>query len=345
MELPAATASMDDKSMAFVLLLTLLAVAGLWFLREFAVKGRSEDHHWPVQLKGPLTERERVLYHRLSELFPSHIVFAQFALSQLIAVQSGTAARRSLRNKYQQLVADFVLCRRDFTVIAVIELDDASHAQSAQLERDARKSKAIRSAGMRLVRLQWPIAPDNELRALIADGDTDSLSSVTASTRSSEIRANFKPIIRIGLIGACLVSGLIVVTQLAKFPSALLGSVSRATVGTQVPKTNSSAQSKLPLPVAPVASLPAIGEQVSDKEASARAAAEIRQQMAEQSRRKEAAWKTYYVVPASCEHPPTWSDQVECGNQYIRAKKQFEKQWPAENDARTVNAASVPHVQ
>jgi hypothetical protein len=54
-------------------------------------------------------------------------------------------------------------------------------------------------------------------------------------------------------------------------------------------------------------------------------------------RRKQAAWAEYYHAAAFCEHPPTWSDQVDCGNQYIRAKKEFEKLW----NSQLASSASV----
>jgi hypothetical protein len=48
---------------------------------------------------------------------------------------------------------------------------------------------------------------------------------------------------------------------------------------------------------------------------------------AELQRQKNRAWLAYYSAPASCEHPVDWTAQVECGNQYMRAKRDFEAQW------------------
>ena len=42
---------------------------------------------------------------------------------------------------------------------------------------------------------------------------------------------------------------------------------------------------------------------------------------------KEQAWQKFYSTSESCEHPPTWRDQVECSNQFLQAKKQFELWW------------------
>lgn len=48
-------------------------------------------------------------------------------------------------------------------------------------------------------------------------------------------------------------------------------------------------------------------------------------------KQKGVAWAAAYSAPASCEHPVDWNAQVECGNQYMRAKKKFEAQWAAEH--------------
>jgi hypothetical protein len=58
-------------------------------------------------------------------------------------------------------------------------------------------------------------------------------------------------------------------------------------------------------------------------------------------RQKEHAWLPYYSAPASCEHPVDWKAQVECGNQYMRAKKEFEKQWLAEHGAGESGGGAV----
>ena len=81
--------------------------------------------------------------------------------------------------------------------------------------------------------------------------------------------------------------------------------------------------------LAPVAMRPVAAEQEAEKQEKARAAFAAQQMVIETAKRKEKAWAAYYVAPASCEHPPAWKDQVDCGNQYIRAKREFEQQWQA----------------
>jgi hypothetical protein len=62
------------------------------------------------------------------------------------------------------------------------------------------------------------------------------------------------------------------------------------------------------------------------------------QEMAAAVRQKNLAFAAYYSAPASCEHRVDWNAQVECGNQYIRAKKAFELKWEQEHPSQTAVA-------
>lgn len=56
--------------------------------------------------------------------------------------------------------ADFVVCAKDSSIIAVIELDDASHARENRKVADAKKNTALRAAGIRVIRWQAKSLPD-----------------------------------------------------------------------------------------------------------------------------------------------------------------------------------------
>ena len=57
--------------------------------------------------------------------------------------------------------------------------------------------------------------------------------------------------------------------------------------------------------------------------------------------KRSSAWSTFYSAPASCEHPADWAAQVECGNQYMRAKKAFEKRWALEHASAQASGGVV----
>jgi hypothetical protein len=87
-------------------------------------------------------------------------------------------------------------------------------------------------------------------------------------------------------------------------------------------------------PVAAAASAsatPADAQQLSALEAEMRQRArETAEQAAvEAARRKERAWQRFYQRPDFCADNPTAALMVQCANQYIRARKQFEERYGA----------------
>ena len=153
------------------LLLVVLAFAGLIALarKGLFTRGRAGQgmHHWPVFPKKVLTPVEQQLYHRLTRAFPDHVVLSQVAFSQLVGVKKGENFSR-IWNRYNRVVADFVLCNRDFTVAAVLELDDRSHDQPARQDADRRKAAICEAAKIPLHRLNDnPLPNESELKALL----------------------------------------------------------------------------------------------------------------------------------------------------------------------------------
>ncbi len=120
-------------------------------------------------LKKPtlLSAREQGCYWRLVEhLSPDFIVLAQVGFSQLLSVKGGTGEQNyALFGTMRQKVADFVVCRKDLSVVAVIELDDSSHR--GKEEQDKKRDAAVRQAGLLAFRL--PNTPGNEPVKNLAD--------------------------------------------------------------------------------------------------------------------------------------------------------------------------------
>lgn len=141
-----------------VLLLALLALAiAAVALQALAKRAQGRKATGDLRARRPLTDREQAMYFRLTTTFPDRVVLAQVAFSALLETRD-----RPTRSTFDRKVADFVLCSKDFTPIAVIELDDASHQgrASADSTRDAMLAKA----GYRVARFKN--VPDAaELRA------------------------------------------------------------------------------------------------------------------------------------------------------------------------------------
>jgi very-short-patch-repair endonuclease len=136
--------------------MTTLAVMALVLLVLIAVgivgaKSRSRPLKEKPKARMPLTKYEQPMYFRLRETFPDEVVLAQVAFSALLKSKS-----RSTRNAFNQKVADFVVCTKAFEVLAVIELDDSSHADKK--EADAASDELLEGAGYRVLR--YSRAPD-----------------------------------------------------------------------------------------------------------------------------------------------------------------------------------------
>ena len=120
---------------------------------------RRDKEVWPFYSKKLLSSPEQVLYHRLVKALPEYEIFAQVQLSRMLGIKKG-APYRSWLNRIDRLSADFVICRKDSSVIAVVELDDASHDRPARRVTDAKKDRALGAAGIRVIRWRVRDLPD-----------------------------------------------------------------------------------------------------------------------------------------------------------------------------------------
>jgi very-short-patch-repair endonuclease len=154
--------------------IVVLAVAVLFVLgflaslkkRETAARG------WPVFAKQLLSEREQVLFGRLARALPGHRVLAQVALSQMVGVKKG-ANYRAVSNRYYRLVADFVVCKPDFSILAVVELDDRYHDHPRRQDADRRKTDVLQAAGIPIFRVNGGVLPsEEELASMLIAGAT-----------------------------------------------------------------------------------------------------------------------------------------------------------------------------
>lgn len=117
----------------FTFLIIIVALILLYVMRVKRQIGKSR-RPLRLQSKPVMTAREQQMYHLLQTALPECTVLAQVAFSALV-----TAKGWANRNRFDRKVADFVLCSQQLNVIAVIELDDDSHAgrESQDKERDA----------------------------------------------------------------------------------------------------------------------------------------------------------------------------------------------------------------
>lgn len=133
--------------LAMILLLAMAVIA-------INARKRSRRATGELRARHPLTDREQSMYFRLAQTFPEHVVLAQVAFSALLDTHD-----RPTRSTFDRKVADFVLCSKGFSPIAVIELDDHSHRNKERA--DAKRDAILQRAGYRVVRFkQIPDGPE-----------------------------------------------------------------------------------------------------------------------------------------------------------------------------------------
>ena len=147
--------------MGLIVLLLVVVVAVVVFLAFLKAKGQGGigDLAWPFYTKKPLSQPEQVLYFRLVQALPEHIILAQVQLSRLLGVKKGNNYQAWF-NRINRMSADFVVCNKDSSIVAVIELDDATHQKEDRQAADAKKDKALASANVRVIRWQVKAIPD-----------------------------------------------------------------------------------------------------------------------------------------------------------------------------------------
>lgn len=146
---------------------TLIAVVAVVAILAFVAvskKGRSDTGNAPMPdcyAKKILTTPEQALYFRLIEALPDHITLAQVQLSQLVGLKKGPTWQTWF-NKISRKSVDYAICRKDFSVIAAVELDDKSHDAERRQAADADKDTALEAAGIRIIRWNVKNIPDKD---------------------------------------------------------------------------------------------------------------------------------------------------------------------------------------
>jgi very-short-patch-repair endonuclease len=151
-----------------VLLLILGVLAALLKKRPKSVRGP-----WPLEVrKTILSPPEQVLYRHLVQALPQNLVFAQVQVSRFLDVRR-RVPRLTWLNRINQMSADFLVLNPDTSFEAAIELDDASHGSPSRRDAGARKTQALQSAGVKLIRWNVKSLPDEAaIRAAVVGAAT-----------------------------------------------------------------------------------------------------------------------------------------------------------------------------
>lgn len=144
-----------------VVIFGIVVVAGIFVaMMRTPVTPTADPERFPFEQTRPLTEREQVLYWRLRNVLPDQMVLSQVAVSRILRVEKGHDFRAWL-NRVNRMTVDFLVCLPDGTIVAAIELDDGTHDVDERALADAKKAKALESAGIKLLRFrQMPSETD-----------------------------------------------------------------------------------------------------------------------------------------------------------------------------------------
>lgn len=109
----------------------------------------------PYYGKSPLTEVEQVLYYRLVEALPELVVLAQVPLTAILGIKKRqNKSWQGQFNAISRKSVDYVVCRKDFSIVAVIELDDSTHEKPERQKSDEVKNAAFKAVGIEVLRLK-----------------------------------------------------------------------------------------------------------------------------------------------------------------------------------------------
>lgn len=98
----------------------------------------------------PLTKTEQAFFRLLESSLPGYVILAQVDIKRIVRTKRGKSHQHF--NRVAQLSLDYVICRRDFSVVAAVELDDPSHDRQRQRIRDEKKEAVMKAVDIRLVR-------------------------------------------------------------------------------------------------------------------------------------------------------------------------------------------------
>lgn len=150
---------MEKALLAAIVLIIVIAII-FAFLKKRKPSGEC-NMAWPYYAKKPLSEPEQILYHRLVAALPQCIVLAQVQLSQVVGVNEGFNFG-VWNNRINRMSLDFIVCLKDSTVIAAVELDDKTHEKEIRVKADAKKGKALSAAGIELIHWHVSALPDEK---------------------------------------------------------------------------------------------------------------------------------------------------------------------------------------
>lgn len=144
--------------MKYLFILILLIAFAFIILEK---RKKKDVEVWPYVKKKVLSNPEQILFYRLVRALPGNVILAQVQLSRFLDVKKGFN-NQAWFNKINRMSIDYLICDKDFEIVAAIELDDKSHERNRRKEADLKKDRALTAAGVKIHRWNVKQMPDEE---------------------------------------------------------------------------------------------------------------------------------------------------------------------------------------
>lgn len=140
---------MPTTYLVFTFIAAALAAAA-WFAYS-----RKNRNGYDFRKKKLLSDDGELMYWRLVKALPHHLIFSQVSLLRILS-SSNAEARSSISQK----TVDFLVCEKDFTLVAAIEIEEKSSNRSKK-QADEAKKFALDKAGIKLIRWKSTALPND----------------------------------------------------------------------------------------------------------------------------------------------------------------------------------------
>ncbi len=135
----------SSMTVLVILLVVAMAVATLAALKT------AKRHEATYRARQPMTDNELEFFGRLVKAVPEHFIFPQVAMSAIL--QTTETDRKKAYGDHLRIAqqrVDYLVCRADGSIVAVVELDDKTHQAAKDKVRDER----LHQAGIRTLRFE-----------------------------------------------------------------------------------------------------------------------------------------------------------------------------------------------
>jgi hypothetical protein len=330
----------------FLLLIAIAFIAMAFFYatpQKKSLYTPLEQQARPYVSKNPLTPTETMFYHQLVEALPDFIVLAQAQLSSFLKVDTSKTEWKDYNrwfNPIAQQSVDYLICQKDFSIIAAVELDDKSHNGVKSIKRDTKKNENLHAANVPLIRWHAEAMPETEtIRQVVFNHAYEP--TITMPTQPAWLADGPGPFARQPQTPVANIAKNITIWLAIAMVLMAIFNLSKGNVTSQTTRQinnfePSNLQQNQTPPVNPAQEFLLRQQQERAAQETSRIRAIQAQQLinqqqaqqklvqAQEAALKEDAWNHYYKKTVECTNV---DDMVKCGNTYIRNRQQFEYEW------------------